>query len=91
MRKAQRPDTWMTETLMLLHVSKDYSVGTPGIRVDGSIPRHPGMTRHHWPTVQGKLTASQLEDIVDVVGDLVYGRLLHAGILGDLDETSSVP
>lgn len=82
-KRSARPEAWLTETLLSMHLSLDFSVGTPGVRLNGVIPGRKGMLAYHWPTVQRKLTVAQVDDLACQAAELVRARLLTAGLLED--------
>lgn len=82
-KRPVRPEAWLTETLLSLHLSLDFSVGSPGVRLHGVIPGRKGMLSYHWPTVQRKLSVAQVDDLAAQTAELVRARLLTAGLLAD--------
>lgn len=80
MTKADVASDLMIETVLTLQISVDASRSTPGVRVYASIPGRKGLLKYHWPTVQHKLTPSQVSDLIVSLGELVSGRLWDAGV-----------
>lgn len=89
MKKAQLPESWLTDTLAQLYLVADYSVRTPGIRLQAKIHNKPNLGSYHWPTVQGHINASQLDDIECAVVDLVRGLLIGGGFVREVDEAQT--
>jgi hypothetical protein len=84
MVKAQRPEQWMLETLMSIHLSLDESVGSPGIALTATVPGRKGAIRHHWPSVQHRITPAQLDELEVAAGQLVRDRLLLSGFIQEV-------
>lgn len=87
--KTEAPLDRLYETLFSVHLSLDRTPGSPGVRLQLLLPGHRGLANYHWPTVQNKLTAAQIDDICVSVFALVSGALITRGVSRDVEPAES--
>lgn len=66
----------LTEGIVTFQLVADYTPGRPGIVLQSLIPGRKGVVRSHWPTVSGKVTDDQVQDIQSTVTLLLRGVLV---------------